>query len=218
MPPKLTAVAPVKLVPVIVTTVPMSADVGIKEVIVGCGIAKVKPETVAVPPGVVTLTFPLVAPVPTIAIICVELTDVGLAITPPIVTEYAEAVKLVPVIVIGVPCPPVLGLKPLMVGSRAKVKPEAVAVPPGVVILTTPLAPVPTTAVICVDEPAWKLCTLMPPKLTIVAPVRFVPVIVTVFPCPAMTGANEVIVCSCHSGARKDGNYYRDEPYWCDYS
>ena len=138
MPPKLTAVAPVKLVPVIVTTVPMSADVGVKEVIVGCGIAKVKPETVAVPPGVVTLTFPLVAPVPTIAIICVELTDVGLAITPPIVTEYAEAVKLVPVIVIGVPCPPVLGLKPLMVGSRAKVKPEAVAVPPGVVILTTP--------------------------------------------------------------------------------
>ena len=34
-PPKLAAVAPVKFVPVIVTTVPLTALVGLKEVIVG---------------------------------------------------------------------------------------------------------------------------------------------------------------------------------------
>ena len=35
VPPKLTAVAPVKFVPVIVTVVPVGAVVGVKEVIVG---------------------------------------------------------------------------------------------------------------------------------------------------------------------------------------
>jgi hypothetical protein len=63
----------------------------------------VKPVAVAVPPGVVTLTFPLEAPEPTVAIIWVVVDDVRPAITPPIVTESAEAVKLVPVIVIVVP-------------------------------------------------------------------------------------------------------------------
>ena len=42
MPPKLTAVAPVKLVPVMVTVVPLPAFVGVKEDIVGGGI-NVKP-------------------------------------------------------------------------------------------------------------------------------------------------------------------------------
>ncbi len=39
VPPKLTAVAPVKLVPVIVTICPVFPDVGVKEVMAGAGVA-----------------------------------------------------------------------------------------------------------------------------------------------------------------------------------
>ena len=38
--PKLTAVAPVKLVPVMVTVTPLPTDVGVKEVMVGAGAKK----------------------------------------------------------------------------------------------------------------------------------------------------------------------------------
>ena len=37
VPPKLTIVAPVKLVPVMVTTAPVAADEGVNEVTVGAG-------------------------------------------------------------------------------------------------------------------------------------------------------------------------------------
>jgi len=74
--PKLTAVAPVKLVPVMVTVAPLVADVGVKEVIVGVGDEiKVNPADVATPPGVVTETEPDV-PAATIAVILVGDTTV----------------------------------------------------------------------------------------------------------------------------------------------
>ena len=62
-----TAVAPVKFVPLIVTLAPTNPLVGAKLVIVG-GLNTVKLlALVAVPPGVVTLTGPVVAPVGTVA-------------------------------------------------------------------------------------------------------------------------------------------------------
>jgi len=62
-----TAVAPVKFVPVIVTPVPTGPLVGVKPAIVG-GLPTVKLVVlIAVPPGVVTLTGPVVAPVGTVA-------------------------------------------------------------------------------------------------------------------------------------------------------
>jgi len=72
--PKLTAVAPVKLVPVRVTVAPLAADVGVKDVIVGAGI-KVNPASVTLPPGVVTETEPDV-PVATTAVMLVGDTTV----------------------------------------------------------------------------------------------------------------------------------------------
>ena len=57
-----TALAPVKLVPLTVTLVPTGPLEGVKLVIVG-GLMTVKlPALVAVPPGVVTLMGPVVAP------------------------------------------------------------------------------------------------------------------------------------------------------------
>ena len=68
VPLNVTAVAPVKFVPLIVTLVPTGPLAGAKLVIVGALALTVKlVELVAVPPGVVTLTGPVVAPAGTVA-------------------------------------------------------------------------------------------------------------------------------------------------------
>ena len=62
-----TAVVPVKFVPLMVTLVPMGPLAGVKLLIVG-GLITVKlPALLVVPPGVVTLIVPVVAPVGTAA-------------------------------------------------------------------------------------------------------------------------------------------------------
>jgi hypothetical protein len=60
-----TAVAPVKFVPLIVTTVPAGPLAGVKLAIVGATTKLLA--LVAVPPGVVTLSGPDVAPAGTVA-------------------------------------------------------------------------------------------------------------------------------------------------------
>ena len=98
VPPKLTAVAPVKLVPVIVTKAPEAADEGVNELMVGVGTNVKLPEELAIPPTVVTDIVPLV-PLATTAVILVALTTVkDAAAVPPKLTAVAS-VKLVPVIV-----------------------------------------------------------------------------------------------------------------------
>jgi hypothetical protein len=69
-PLKLTDVAPVKPVPVIVTTVPESPLAGVNEPIDGAIVKLVV--LVAVPPGVVTAIGPLAAPAGTVAVIWVS--------------------------------------------------------------------------------------------------------------------------------------------------
>ena len=66
-PLNVTAVAPVKFVPVIVTPVPTGPLVGVKAVIVGAEVTVKLAALVTVPPGAVTLTGPVVAPVGTVA-------------------------------------------------------------------------------------------------------------------------------------------------------
>ena len=68
VPLKLTAVTPVKFVPLMVTLAPTGPLVGAKLVIVGALADTVKLlALVAVPPGVVTLSGPVVAPAGTVA-------------------------------------------------------------------------------------------------------------------------------------------------------
>ena len=67
-PLNLTAVVPVKFVPLIVTLVPAGPVAGVKVVIVGALAVTVKlVALVAVPPDVVTLSGPLAAPAGTVA-------------------------------------------------------------------------------------------------------------------------------------------------------
>ena len=69
VPLNFTAVAPVRLVPVIVTLAPIAPEVGVKLDTVGAGITVKVPLDVAVPAAVVTLTVPLVVPEATAAVI-----------------------------------------------------------------------------------------------------------------------------------------------------
>src|SRR5207247_896685 len=111
VPLKVTAVAPVKFVPLIVTVVPTGPLVGVKLVMVGGLAVTVKLlELVAVPPEVVTLSGPVVAPLGTVAEIEVAVVTVKVALVPLKVTAVAP-VKFVPLIVSVVPTGPLHGGK-----------------------------------------------------------------------------------------------------------
>lgn len=114
VPLKLTAVAPVNPVPVMVTEVPAGPLKGLKPVTLSVTVKLV--ELVAVPAAVVTEMAPVVAPEGTVAVICVsESTETDVAVVLLKLTELA-AVNPVPVIVMGVPVVPLPGEKFVIVG------------------------------------------------------------------------------------------------------
>ena len=115
-PLNVTAVAPVKFVPLSVTLLPTGPLVGVKLVSVGAGMTVKLLVLVAVPPGVVTRSGPVVAPVGTVAWIAVPEVTVKLALTPLNVTVVAP-VKFVPLIVTLVPTGPLVGAKLVIVGA-----------------------------------------------------------------------------------------------------
>src|SRR5947209_626095 len=110
--PSLTAVAPVKLVPLIVTSVPVCPAVGEKLVILGgCGLTIENDcELTAVPSEFVTEIFPLVAPFGTVAVIFVSELIAYPAEVPLNFTEVVP-VKPLPLIVTAVPTGPLVGAK-----------------------------------------------------------------------------------------------------------
>ena len=115
-----------------------------------------------------------------------ETTTTLVAATPPTVTLVAP-VKLVPVIVIAVPpaVEPEVGETEEIVGGARYVNAfVAVALPPGVVTATlfAPTVPAGVTAVTLVDETTTTLVAAIPPTVTLVAPVKLVPVIVIAVP------------------------------------
>src|SRR5712692_10293376 len=150
-----------------------------------------------VPLGVVTVIRPLgltaSPPMVNVAVICVELTTVTFVIMIASALELIvvwPAMKFVPVSVTptAVPAIPQLGLSPVSVGAPAEaeltVNVTPLLVPPAVVTLTLcPPTGAPAVmanvAVTCVAV-ATTLLTVMPLSALIVAPVRLVPVSVTV--------------------------------------
>src|SRR6185437_46628 len=99
--------------------------------------------------------------------------------------------KPLPFMVNMVPAVPLAGdMAPI---SGMMLKPAAVPVPPGEVIAIFPELPRPTTAVICVEDTTVNEAAGRPPKVTEVAPVKFVPVIVMVVPAVAEAGEKEVM-------------------------
>ena len=141
-----------------------------------------KPANVPVPDADVTETVPE-APAPTVALMLVALTTVNVvAAVPPKLTAVAP-VKFVPVILTTCPVLPDVGVNDVIAGAGVadvNVNPVLLAMPLDVVTLTLPVAPVPTTAVMLVALTTVNEVAAVPPKLTADAPVKFVPVKVTV--------------------------------------
>jgi hypothetical protein len=192
VPPNVMANVLSKFVPVILMSAPAAAVVGAKVVIVGAGI-NVKPANDAVPPGVVKLTAPD-DPVPTMATIDVaDITVNEVTGVPPNVMANVLS-KFVPVILMSVPAPAVIGAKEVIVGAGMNVNPSNEAVPPGVVRLTAPVDPLPTTAMIDVDETTVNELTGVPPNVMANVLSKFVPVILMTVPNAAVIGAKAVIV------------------------
>jgi hypothetical protein len=135
VPLNLTAVVPVKAVPVIVTLTPTAPLVGAKLTMLGLTVKF--PVLIAVPAGVVTPIFPVVAPPGTVAVILIDVLTVKPAETPLNVTDVAP-VKFAPLTVTLEPITPLVGEKLLIRGATVKLV-ALVAVPPGVVTLIVPV-------------------------------------------------------------------------------
>ena len=80
-------------------------------------------------------------------------------------------------------------------GGNINVNKSVEVVAPAIVVTDkTPDAPVPTTAVILVALTTTNDVASVPPNFTLVAPVKFVPVIVTVVPTTPVVGVNEKMI------------------------
>ncbi len=155
-----TTLALVRFVPVIVTAAPQRPVVGARVVMVGAGGMTVKEVLlVAVPPGVVTVRVPVVAPAGTVVVIDVAETTVKVGCAVPLNFTALALVKLVPVIVTAAPTRPLGGLKDVIVGAGMTVKGVVlVPGPPAVVTVMLPVvAPAGTVVVIDVAETTVKV-------------------------------------------------------------
>jgi hypothetical protein len=197
VPPKLTPVTPVKLVPVMVTTVPGFPDTGENEVIVGPALINVNDENVAVPPPVETLIRP-VEPLATIADMVVGESTVKEAAAVLLKLTSVTPVKLVPVILTTVPVVPVSGVAALMVGAGRNTNPARLAVVVPSFTETFPLAPLATTATMVVGDNTVNDDAAVPPRVTLIIPVKLEPVMVIFMPVPAAVGENELIIGCAH--------------------
>jgi hypothetical protein len=202
----LTALAPVKLVPVIMTEVPTGPLVGVKDVMVGRGdcVTLKSLELVAVPFAFVTWIGPSVPLLGTVAVILVSLTTVNdAALWLSNSTSFtAGLLKWVPLIVTKVPIGPLVGLNEVIVGAFDCVtlkSLELVAVPSAFVTWIGPSVPLlGTVAVIVLSFTTVNVPALCPSNSTSFATglLKWVPVIVTKVPIDPLVGLNEVIVGS----------------------
>ena len=141
--PNLTTVAPARSVPVKVTDMPTPPLEGVMLVSVGAATTvKLEPLT-PVPPGVVTLMAPVVAPAGTAAVIEVALTTVKLLADRPLNITAVAPVKSVPVRATLVPATPLVGEKLESAGGRFTESPAAalVTLPWELVTVTVNTAP-----------------------------------------------------------------------------
>ena len=191
VPLKVTAVAPVKPLPVMLTDVPGAPEVGVNEETAGAAVTVNDAVLVPVPAGVVTATGPVVAPVGTVAVIWVPEVTVNVAAVPLKVTAVAP-VKPLPVMLTDVPGAPEVGVNEETAGAAVTVNDAVlVPVPAGVVTATGPVvAPVGTVAVIWVPEVTVNVAAV-PLKVTAVAPVKPLPVMLTDVPGAPEVGVNE---------------------------
>lgn len=138
---------------------------------------------------------PVVAPFGTVAMIWLALPTPYAAAVPLNFTPFVPR-KFVPVIVTDVPAGPLVGEKPVIVGDAAVTVNELgdVAVPPAAVTEIVPVvAPFGTAAAIWLASVTENVADV-PWNFTLVAPVKFVPVIVTLVATGPLAGEKLAIV------------------------
>jgi hypothetical protein len=116
MPLNETALAPVRLEPVIVTVPPTGPLAGAKDAMLGGTTTAKLAALVAVPPGVTTEIGPLVAPAGTVVVICVAESTVKLEAVVPLNETEVAPVRLPPAIVTVLPTGPLVGENELIDG------------------------------------------------------------------------------------------------------
>src|SRR5713226_5497095 len=183
-----------KFVPVIVTDVPTTPEVGFKLVMLG---ATVKLTPLLATPPTVTTTFPVVAPLGTGATMLVPLQLDGVAAVPLNVTVLVPCVapKFVPVIVTDVPTAPAVGVRLVMLGATVKLTP-LLATPPTVTTTFPVVAPAGTGATMLVPLQLDGVAAV-PLNVTVLVPCvapKFVPVIVTDVPTAPEVGFKLVML------------------------
>src|SRR6185503_19573576 len=188
-----TDVAPPKPLPLMVTIVPTGPLAGENEDTTGGPMTVNELALCPVPAAVVTLIRPVVAPAGTVALICADDTTVKLAEAPLNATDVAP-LKPLPLMVTVVPTGPLVGENDEISGTPVTVNdPELCPVPPAVVTLIRPVvAPAGTVALICAEDTTVKLAEV-PLNLTDVAPLKPLPLIVTVVPTGPLAGENDEI-------------------------
>jgi hypothetical protein len=154
-------------------------------------------ELVTVPPGPLTEIGPEAAAAGTVAVICESELTVKLDAATPLKATPVAPVKPLPLIVTVVPTVPLVGEKPEIAGAGCAVTVNAFALAPAPALVVTAMTPLVafagTVAVICVAELTVKLAAV-PLKVTELAPVSPVPVIVTPVPGGPDVGEKEVTV------------------------
>jgi hypothetical protein len=169
----------VKFVPVIVTLVPAGPEVGVNDETVGTRVTVKSAGLVPVPLEVVTVTRPVVAPVGTVAVICVGEFTVKGALVPSNLTVIVP-LKPDPLMTTVAPTGPFEGVRDEIVGAPGVIVKSValVAVPFAVTTVMRPVvAPAGTVAVIRVELFTVNDVALTPLKRTADTSVKFVPLI-----------------------------------------
>lgn len=162
---------PPKPIPVIVTSVPTTPEVGDRPVIPRVSFT-VKRMPLLATPAAFTTTFPVVAPEGTDTTMLVVLQLVGVAVVPLNVTSLVPCVapKLVPVIVTEVPTTPEFTDRLLIAGAGMTMKLTPVLATPNTVTTTFPVvAPVGTGAPI-LNAPQLVGVVAVPLNVTVLEP------------------------------------------------
>lgn len=195
MPLNLTAVIALKLVPVIATDVPTGPLPGVNEATVGAPKTVNGEDDSTLSTPLVTLIFPVVAPVGTVVVMVVLFTTVNDAAKPLNLTPVAH-VNPVPVMETAVPNVPSVGVNDVMVGAGITTKLNAlVPVPNGLVTEIGPVvAPAGTVVVMVVSFTTVYVPCGVPLNETADAPVNNVPRMVTAIPTEAAAGVTAVMV------------------------
>jgi len=208
----LTAVAPVKFVPVITTLVPTVPLVGVNDVMVGVAAVTVKVVLNTVPLGFTTETLPVTAPAGTVTVSTASLTALKVLAARIPLEKFTAVVphRCVPLMVIDDPTDPeALGEKLEKVGLPVEVTandpPDPVPEGPLTVTAPVPRALQGTVAVREVSDPTTGTAVAPPGNVTEVAlPLGSwnpVPVTVTTVPTAPVVGLSGVVTVVASAGS-----------------